>query len=588
MIDASTYMATTSVPATSPVDVILAIPEVFELVLSYLHIRQIRRLRLVCKRLRDACQSYFLVAVSIDTHTLCAVHHFQELSSVATKLLISDLDELSPSLELFLKHATRLSTLELYNWGLDIDFLQRTLILCPSELKSIVVRNEGFVDLEDIVKTVVSSTQGTTIQSLALHVDAVGLETHALPWASFRTVLDSCVSLTSLSLGYVKVNDVPESLEETNALHATTATFPNLTMLKLMHCDISQVGLERLLRMYPNLKSLTIHSSNPIFEQEGPHEGANVERTLESDDPEAEAAVASRTTIPVEHPLPSCPNLSTFKYSLTISKRNNHSQHGLDTFLKRLTRMRDLELEGHYTKDEDLLSMGEEWSRQGVKLRRLELPLQKGVTEAGVEGLLRMACCRQLQVLNVVCSPDLASRFWNSATGSTELPCAATLTGLHLRRNESAARLQPGVWKSLNGTLKQLPRLVDLTIGTKLESFEVFEGLGRNPNSSPSQLRSLEFAGVAKTSDSEQLNGQCETQCGPEIGAISFASTEARGEQPIAAVASESWHVDWSSERPFLQTLAIGYSNEFYANGMADIPRQIGRRFRFLEDFRFV
>ncbi|KAG0337730.1 hypothetical protein BG000_005065, partial [Podila horticola] len=571
----------TSVPATSPLDVILAIPEVFEYVLSYLRIRQIRRLRLVCKRLRDACQSHFLVTVAINTLTLPTIQHFQELSSVATKLLISDLDELSPSLELFIEHATLISTLELYNWGLDIDFLRRTLILCPSKLKSLVIRNEGFIDLEDIVGSVVSSAQGTMIQYLALHVDTVGLETHALPWTSFREILDLCESLTSLSLGNVKVNDVPESLEETNVLHATTASFPNLTTLKLLHCDISQVGLERLLRMYPNLRSLTIHSSNPMFEQDEPLVGAT-EGPLESTDPEAEATMASRTIIPNEHHLPSCPNLRTFKYSLTINKRNNRSQHGLDTFLKRLTRLQDLELEGHYVKDEDLLSIGEEWSRQGIQLRRLELPLQKGVTEAGVEGLLRVACCRQLQLLNVVCSPDLVSRFWNSATGLTELPCAATLTGLHLRKNESADRLQPGVWKSLNRTLKQLPRLVDLTIGTKLESFEVFEGLGRNPNSSPSSE-------LAKKSDGEQLNGQLETHGGPEIGTDSCASAETSVEQPTSTAASASWaHVDWSSERPFLQTLAIGYSHEFYANGMADIPRQIGRRFRFLEDFRFV
>ncbi|KAG0091708.1 hypothetical protein BGZ93_000280 [Podila epicladia] len=588
MTDPSTSMAANPAPAASPVNVILAIPEVFEHVLSFLRIRQIRRLRLVCKRLRDACQTHFLVAVTINTHTLPAIQHFQELSSTATKLLIRDIDELSPSLELFIKHATRLSTLELYNWGLDIDFLQRTLTLCPSELKSLVVRNEGFVDLEDIVACVVSSSHGTTVQSLVLHVDAVGLQTHSLPWNSFRATLDSCVSLTSLSLGYVKVNDVPESLEETNALHATTATFPNLTTLKLMHCDISQVGLERLLRMYPNLKSLTIQSSNPIFEQEEPLEGVSVEGTLESADPAGEATVASRTIIPIEHHLPACPSLSTFKYSLTISKRNVRSQHGLDTFLKRLTRLQDLELEGHYIKDEDLLSIGEEWSRQGIRLRRLELPLQKGVTEPGLEGLLRMTCCRQLQMLNVVCSPDLVSRFWNSVTGLTELPCATTLTGLHFRKNESADRLQPGVWKSLNGTLKQLPRLVDLTIGTKLESFEVFEGLGRNPNSSPSQTSGLDLEELAKTNDSQQINGQSETQGGPETETISSASTQVPVEQSTATVASGGWLVDWSSERPFLQTLAIGYSNEFYANGMADIPRQIGRRFRFLEDFRFV
>ncbi|KFH67014.1 hypothetical protein MVEG_07538 [Podila verticillata NRRL 6337] len=563
----------------APITAILAIPEVFELVLSYLRVRQIRRLRLVSRQLRVACQSHFHVIVAITPNSLPSIQHLQDLSSSVTKLLVRDLDELPPSLEAFIETATRLSAIELYNWGLDIDFLQRTLALCSPELKLLVVQNEGFVDLEDIVKSVVHSSQSTSIQSLTLHVDTVGLETHALPWTSFRVILDSCSSLASLSLGHVKINDVPESLEETNALHATTATFPNLTTLKLIHCDISQVGLERLLRMYPNLKSLTIHSSNPVFDQDEPSERAQLERTLEITDTREEAVATLWATVPKEDHLPSCLNLSTFKYSLTNSKRNNRNQLGLDAFLKRLTRLHDLELEGHFIKDEDLFSIGVGWSRQGVQLKRLELPLQKGVTEAGVEGLLRMTCCHHLQLLNVVCGPGLVSRFWNSETGLTELPCAATLTGLHLRKNEFESRLQPGIWKIFNGTLKQLPRLVDLTIGTKLESFEVFEGLGRNPNN-PSQTASTGTSELAKTGD---------IQIDSELGTISSASAEIPVERQIVMAPSESKaHVDWSSERPFLQTLAIGYSNEFYANGMADIPRQIGRRFRFLEDFRFV
>lgn len=569
---------TVDIAPPAPITAILAIPEVFELVLSYLRVRQIRRLRLVSRQLRVACQSYFHVTVAITPNALPSIQHFHDLSSSVTKLLISDVDELPPSLETFIETASRLSSIELYNWGLDIDFLRRTLDLCPSELKSLVVRNEGFVDLEDIVESVVRSSQSTSIQFLTLHVDTVGLETHALPWTCFRVILDSCSSLVSLSLGHVKINDVPESLEETNALHATTATFPNLTTLKLIHCDISQVGLERLLRMYPNLRSLTIHSSNPVFEKEEPSERAQLERTLESTDPREDALATLQATLPKEDHLPSCPNLSTFKYSLTNSKRNNRNQLGLDTFLKRLIRLHALELEGHYIKDEDLYSIGEEWSRQGVQLKKLELPLQKGVTEAGVEGLLRMTCCRQLQLLDVVCGPKLVSRFWKSETGLTELPCAATLTGLHLRKNESEDRSQPGIWKMFNGTLKQLPRLVDLTIGTKLESFEVFEGLGRNP-SGPSRTTSTDTSELAKTGDIQIAESETN----------SSASSEIPMERQTVMAPSESWaHVDWSFERPFLQTLAIGYSNEFYANGMADIPRQIGRRFRFLEDFRFV
>jgi hypothetical protein len=98
--------------------------------------------------------------------------------------------------------------------------------------------------------------------------------------------------------------------------------------------------------------------------------------------------------------------------------------------------------------------------------------------------------------------------------------------------------------EALNRTLKQLPRLVDLTVGTKLEDFGVFQGMGRDP--------------------------------------------EALLPDPRRVVHTGPMAVDWSGERPFLQTLVIGCSTEFFNHRMGDIPRQVGKRFRFLEDFKFT
>ncbi|KAF9429008.1 hypothetical protein BGZ94_000133 [Podila epigama] len=617
---------------------ILSIPEVFEHVLSYLRVRHLRRLRLVSKRVYDACRSSFNVAVLINPENVTSIHHIENVAPLIRRLCIKDLDEVPPSLESFIVQSSLLSTVEVCRWGLDIDFLHKILDISPKDLKRLSIQNEGFVDLEDIVGAVARSCQGPLIQSLSLHIDSVGLETHALGWSCFRSVLlDKCSSLTMLSLGYIKVDGVPEALEETNALHVTTTTFPNLKSLELIHCDITCVELERLLRLFPNLGSLYLCSAHPVFEPDEVESSDLVPMTTEEggegggDAPVGNMSVLNPTTSPATvqttnislslQPPPSqpvlCPRLYSFTYFLSNNKRNSRSQqHRLAAFLTSCRQLRDLELSGHFIKDEDILSLGEIWSRLGMELRKIVLSHQRAVTEAGIEMLLRMRCCRRLQVLDVMCSPELLQRFCQSTMTTTvlskpsmvlELPCSATLVGLHLQKNESEDRLALGAMQCLNQSLKQLPRLVDLTIGVKLESLAVFDGLGRdyakaekkNVVSSGSNVEDggddddncLVNDGIddgkklGKEKDNERVLEAMIASDRDVVATIDMVAT-ARG--AVVDTARERLGAEWIDERPFLQSLAIGYSNEFYNREVANIPHQIGRRFRFLEDFRYV
>jgi len=213
-------------------------------------------------------------------------------------------------------------------------------------------------------------------------------------------------------------------------------------------------------------------------------------------------------------------------------------------FLGHLYQLERLELSGLSIPATKLLGLADEWSHHRVLLKQLTLnPKHRRLTEEELEKVLLKPCCSRLEVLDAWFGPDLILKFWNQASQQSQLPFRETLRALHMRKEDMISDLDERSMDALNRTLKQLPRLVDLTMATKLQDFGVFQGLGRDPDIPLPDPRTAVLTG------------------------------------PDAVV--------WSGERPFLQTLVIGCSVEFYNYRMGDIPRQIGKRFRFLEDFKF-
>ncbi|KAG0294480.1 hypothetical protein BGZ96_001075 [Linnemannia gamsii] len=509
----------------TPIEHVLDIAELWATIVAYLHPKQLRRLRLVSRRLHLACTPHIQVDLTLTSqkHVEVAWEHDFPSNFVASLRIVS-IDQFSPALTHLLDQATNITTLDINVFGLDIDFLQELLSYCPRHLKSVVIRSEGFVPLESIVDTFLQSTDvARQVQSLALYIGNTGLETDALPWSIFRSLLDTCISLASLSLSAVKVMSIPESLEETNPLHATKATFPNLVSLTMTLCDISSVGQIRLLKMLPNLHTLDVTCRDDVFQTVG-----------------EESADTSPTNLGVTDQ-----DLCEQLKQVRVCNRSHSEQEGLFRFLSHLRRLERLELLGVVTPGIRLLDLAEEWSRNKVSLKQLTLNAKsRKIAEEGFDKVLLKPCFAKLQVLDAWCGPDLILRFWNHETQRSQLPFLETLRGLHLRKEDVVSDLNDGAMEALNMTLKQLPRLVDLTMATKLEDFGVFQGLGRDPEALLPDPRTVLYTG---------------------LGAV-----------------------DWSGERPFLQTLEMGCSTEFYNHRMGDMPRQVGKRFRFLEDFKFT
>ncbi|KAI1318886.1 hypothetical protein EDD11_005520 [Mortierella claussenii] len=539
---------------------VLAIAELFACIVAYLYPKQLRRLRLVSKRLHLACIPHIHITLPLNSH-----HHTPTRTATATYaadpsfpielvtgLKLEGLDHISPVLQDLFRRCTRLTLLEIADFGLDVQFLKETLRLCSHPLQDqiqdaslgqgqvqvsgggsnrgeglrrLVVRSDGFVTLESMVEVILGSEAAKHIQTLSLDIGATGLdETHSLPWHGFRSILDTCSALTTLSLGSVKIMDVPSSLEETNVLHATTVRFPHIMSLTLKQCDISSLGRRRLLRMFPGLKDLEMIFRDAVFD---------VDTTSEKEEEEEQARGDDRQL---------CRHLK--RLSVRCSNSRSHAdQEGLYRFLCRLPRLEALELSGLGTSQPQLLKMAEAWTRNNVQLKSLILDLNhRKVTEEGLESVLRMGCCSRLERLDAWCGPDLISRFWNQETQQSGLPCVKTLRALHLRRDQTTEELQHGALVALNMTLKQLSKLVELTIATKLDDFEVIQGMGRNPDT-------------------------------PLPGPDALSTSSCMG---------------WSKEGPFLQSLAIGCSTDFFLRRMVEMPRQIGKRFRFLEEFRLL
>ncbi|KAI8347303.1 hypothetical protein B0O80DRAFT_516793 [Mortierella sp. GBAus27b] len=479
----------------------LAIVEIWENVVSFLFPAQIRRLRLVSKRLYLACIPQVSLTLPLGTTT---EPHFH----LITSLRLNAIDQISPLLIKLFKNCPRITSLEINDFGLDIDFLKETLESCPTGLRRLAVRSDGFVDLQSIVDTLLDSNVTSHIQELGLDVGDTGLEeTHSLSWSSFRSILDTFSSLRDLSLGSIKVTDVPESLEKIDPLHATTMTFPSISCLSLRQCIISGVDRVRLLRLFTNLERLKMVCRETVF----------------------------------DHPLTMTMDqqLCTFLRHISVGCTNSRSladQGPFYQFLSQLPNLEALELSGFGASNQELVEMAEEWTRHGVKLRHLRLNLnQRKTDEDGLEKILRLECCSRLESLDAWFGPDLVLKFWNAASGKSDLPFLKTLKTLCIRKVEQARDLQEGALQALNLTLRQMPRLVDLVIGTKLDDLAVMENMGRDP------------------------------------------------ELPPATPGTFPLVVDWSHERPFLQTLSIGISNDM-PHDRITLQRQLRRRFRFLEE----
>ncbi|KAF9351971.1 hypothetical protein BGX26_010117 [Mortierella sp. AD094] len=547
----STTLKETSPTPRCPMERVFAIAELCANIISFLHSKQIRRLRLVSKHLNLASTPHLRFPLVINTKTPSDPNLLPSFPShLITSLRLDAIDQVSPLFVDLVQNCHRISSLEVLDFGLDISFLEETLQLSPLHLKRLVVRSDGFVIMESMVEAVLGSNAATQIQILSLDIGATGLEeTHSLPWSSFRSILDTCTSLSSLSLGNVRIMDVPESLEETNALHATTVTFPNITSLTLRQCDISGIGRVRLLRMFPNLRNLEMICRDAVFDIENSNinndSNNTVKSSIESNNKgggsnsndgtgpisESEAGVEDQLL---------CVNLRRVSVRCT-NIRSQADQDGLYRFLIHLPSLETLELMGLGTNNQTLLRIAQEWTRRGIRLKRLHLDFNhRKVLDEGFEMVLRQGCCSKLEILDAWCGPGLLFKFWNQETMRSELPFLETLRGFHLRKDYEVLDNQHELEHILNLTLHQMPRLVDLTIAAKLNDYSIFQGMGREP------------------------------------------------EVPLPLPGAPLTSIDWSRERPFLQTLAIGCSSDFYSNKMSEMPRQVGKRFRFLEDFRFV
>ncbi|KAF9438459.1 hypothetical protein BGZ76_007713 [Entomortierella beljakovae] len=230
-------------------------------------------------------------------------------------------------------------------------------------------------------------------------------------------------------------------------------------------------------------------------------------------------------------------NLRRVSVNCTNS-RSNVDQRSLYRLLAILPNVDTIELVGVGASGQRLQETAEEWTRRGMQLKRLQLDFnRKKSAEEDLEVILKQGCCSKLELLDVWCGPEFLARFWNQELQKSELPFLLTLRSIHLRKNTDTFDEKADGICCFNLTLRQMPKLVDLVIRAKLNDCNFLHGMG----------------------------------CDPDLRRA-----------PIDTI-------DWSHEKPFLQTLAIGFSLEFCNSySFRDLRQQIKKRFRFLESFRLL
>ncbi|ORY99760.1 hypothetical protein BCR41DRAFT_375333 [Lobosporangium transversale] len=481
-----------------------------------------------------ACEPHMRIVLPLNNRTspdLIADSTFP--AELVTSIRLDALDSVSPMIADLFQRCNRINSLEINDFGLDVFFLNEILDLCPLHLRRLAIKSDGFVAVESMVDALLGSKAVVHIQILCLEIGDTGLDdTQSLPWSCFRSILSTCSSLSMLSLKNIKIMDVPQLLEETNEFHATTKSFPNIVTLSLLQCDVTGIGRIRLLRKFPNLKNLEMVVRDDAFKLD------NIDDS--SEDGQNNGLIRNGAETGNQYQL--CKSLKRFSMRCT-NNRSHADQAHLCEFLRQLPSIETLELAGFGLKMsyQQLLEISEDWTRQGRHLKRLFLDINpRKVTEEGLKNILKYQCYSRLESLDIWCGPDLISSFWNHDTQRSELPFLKSLRALHLRQIVCVEDLDKDALLALNLTLKQMPRLVDLTIAAQLDDFTVFQGLGRDPD------------------------------------------------VPLPQPDAPITNVDWSQERPFLQTLTIGYSQKFYRDNMKKMSQQIGKRFRFLEDFRLL
>ncbi|KAF9180119.1 hypothetical protein BGZ51_006433 [Haplosporangium sp. Z 767] len=581
--------------------------------------------------------------MTITTSTPPAV--FADPSEYITALYV-DLDgrdQIPAHLAQILERCIHISTMQISNFGLDCSILKDILLdhsppppptspmmlplslssqplqqeplqpfqeqeLHSARLKRLILQSDGFVALASLVDILLASPKNHVLlrhlRELVLNVDDTGMvDTHTLSWPQFCAILDTfATSLTTLSLRGITINVEETKPEEIDGSHSlmtnhtmATTLFPNITSLSLAGCDVSSIGRLRFLKMFPNLKSLEIVCRDEIFDLEHHLPPASTSTATLPEQP---------ATTGVSQPHHEADTQSFFQNltHITIRLTNNrvHShQKAFFQFLHTLPSLKSLNLHGISDPIlyQDLIPLAEAWSHLGVRLKSLCLemhseyqsiqhphhhsrPLIEIVCEFVLARILRQPSCSVLESLDAPVGPDLIFQFWNKTVNRSELPCLQTIRALHLRQKDAIRGEEHQSLQILNRTLKQMPRLVDLTIATGLDDFDVFQGLGRDPQTCVNRN------GNGNRNGNESLI---------ENTSLSFSKSKSASSEstldPDATSTGErrdAWTSDWSQERPFLHTLAVGVTNEFFHKLRNERPLQVTRQFRFLVDFKLL
>ncbi|KAF9966489.1 hypothetical protein BGZ70_002190 [Mortierella alpina] len=608
-------------PIPSSLNRVFSVTELAELVAQYLRPRELLTLSTLSKTLRRAFQPSLALSLPYFILPSTPGHSLETLVSIAPRVRTLSLtvlytgyteEGLPRPMDIVYSHYRTVQQVHIEYWGTTIGVAKDLLLTLSSFQKLSIVFNIG-IDAKAIFKALIARSKAIAEQSALDDADAKltdryralqclsisyldSFDQNVVDYNTLVRTLQACPHLRTLEMNEVSLSIHQDYACASGFARAELCAMTRMRTLKLTRCTLSELQLSALDQLFPNLSDLEISGCPGTWHLAivGRHQstastastGAVTEDIMNSKIlfPELRRLVLWLEQVPLRTCLwrlvEGRPHLSELETDILSSNRGE---------LFRFARYCSGEEMGaapaspHVVDSMAELTMDAQWNAEpetlGIALDVQSKGAVSGVLDASTtprprNRLKRLAVQTYVyppltnlefeQFYGALAFSELEYVFLQTRELSTGMfPFAKTLVSLHLGGAKEDIPANECV--KLKQILRQLPRLEMLKIDRYFNSFEVFEGLGREPHS--------------LSQDSEDGDGT--GPCSP--GHVGWY-----GEAPFLTLLDISLRLPLTTSYSpaVMRTWIVGTGDRRVSTilNVEELQTQVLNRFRFLED----
>ncbi|KAF9954378.1 hypothetical protein BGZ72_004631, partial [Mortierella alpina] len=584
----------------SSLDRVFSVPELAESVAQYLRPRELLALSTISRTLHHAFPPSLALSLPCSSDPSTPDRSLDTLASIAPRVRTlnltlhvaeKDLAQQQWLSDVVYSHYTTVQQVHIEYWGSTIGEMEE-LLLRLSSVQKLSIVFKATINAAAIFTALIARRKAIAEQGSLDDAEAkLGCRYSVLRHLSIShqadfglvQALHACPELRTLEMKEMSLSIHQDSVPATESAEAELVAMSSMKTLKLTRCTLSETQLSALDRLFPNLSDLEVsgcggtwhlaiagnHQSTASAALTGTStEGPIISKVLF---PELRRLVLWLEQVPIGTRLwglvEGRPHLNVLETDIISNNRDE---------LFRFARYCSEEKESaprspHIVDSMAALNNGAQSSTAivGAQSKWTDLiPWKTSTTPRPRHRFKRLAV--QTYVFPPLTAQELEQFYGVLAFRELEygdlsmpmIPYAKTLTSLHLGGPKEDISTKEFV--RLKQILRKLPRLEILKIDRYLDSFEIFQGLGREPLSS-----------------STDMNG------GNGAGPSSLGHIEWLGEAPFLTLLDISLRLPWTTAySPAVMrtwTVDTGIRRVSFLN-LEELQMQVLDRFRFLED----